>query len=136
MSATALALSHATLLADHTTTTVLADDIFDMSNNLTAKVVTLLGEVTLAGAMIFVLKHIAQSFTVVRLVTALLLGGGMVWGVLHLQDLSKKVDNTVNQDGGGSSTTGGPGEAPPQTTTQLGAGEFRIIFPDDPPSDA
>lgn len=106
-----------------------AGDLFDTGTNLTAKVTTLLGEVTGAGAMVFVLKHIAQSFTVVRLVTALLLGGVMIWGVLHLQDISKKADNTINQDGG-TSTPGG-GQAPPETTTQLGAGQFRIVLPDD-----
>ncbi|MBE7192165.1 MAG: hypothetical protein INR66_06720 [Gordonia polyisoprenivorans] len=122
------------LLAATDTMPLAADDVFGTVNGLMGKgTTTVVTGVSLLG-MIFVVRHIISSFTIVRLLSALLMGGLMIWGVVHLTDISGKVNNTVN-GGGGSSTsdtggTGGTPATPAPTTMQLGQGH-QVVLPLD-----
>ncbi|GAB20529.1 hypothetical protein GOEFS_119_00190 [Gordonia effusa NBRC 100432] len=76
---------------------ILADDsLFGTGNHLIQQSVTLLTSAGSALGMYFVIKHLIESFTVVRLVMALLLAGLMIYGITNLSTFSSKWDKTVN----------------------------------------
>jgi hypothetical protein len=87
MTATTFALHAAQPLAD--------DGLFGVVNGLTGEATTAIIGFASLLAIVFVLRHIMESFTITRLLTALILAGVMVWSVTHLSDLASQTDKTV-----------------------------------------
>lgn len=87
----------AAALMQHSTVLAADGGLFDIAGGLTADAKTLALEGGSLVALIFVIKHLVESFTAVRLFVALMIGSVMIWGIYHMQELSDATDKTVKQ---------------------------------------
>lgn len=72
---------------------------FDTANGWADDGETLLKNAAACIAIFFIIRQMIASFTVTRLVAALLLSGGLLWGVNNVDIIESKVDDDIAATG-------------------------------------